>query len=199
MLYPIPPRNNFGLDHSAYWDDFLCEEDLQYLIYHSNWKSLESARIGGAQENTIDENIRRTNICWLGIDQENSYIWEKISNVVAEVNRKFFQFNLSGFHEPMQLGLYKATDQGHYNWHTDNSISETKVPRKLSMAISLSDPEDYEGGELQIKPFSDEPITLENKKGRAWFFPSYMLHRVTPVTLGIRKSAVLWVGGPQFK
>jgi PKHD-type hydroxylase len=63
----------------------------------------------------------------------------------------------------------------------------------------LSDPSEFEGGELQVKPYSDEVQTLEIKKGRAWFFPSYMLHKVTPVTKGTRRSLVLWVGGPAFK
>lgn len=198
MIYNIPPRNNIGLEHSAYWDGFLNEEELNYLIYHQNWKNLESAQIGEG-DGILDEKRRRTDICWLGLDQENIKLWEKLSNVAAEVNRRFFQFDLSGFYEPMQLGLYKSGDKGHYDWHTDNSVMESKTPRKLSMSISLSDPNDYQGGELQIKPFSDESITLENRKGRAWFFPSYTLHRVTPVTLGLRKSAVLWIGGPQFR
>ena len=67
------------------------------------------------------------------------------------------------------------------------------------MVLMLSDPSEFEGGELQIKTDSDDAITLEQKKGRAWFFPSYILHRVTPVTRGIRRSLVLWVGGPEFK
>jgi PKHD-type hydroxylase len=73
------------------------------------------------------------------------------------------------------------------------------APRKLSMAMLLSDPSEFEGGEFQVKTTSDDVQTLEVKKGRAWFFPSYMLHRVTPVTKGVRRSLVLWVGGPQFK
>ena len=67
------------------------------------------------------------------------------------------------------------------------------------MVLLLSNPSEFEGGQLQIKANNDEPINLEMKRGRAWFFPSYTLHTVTPVTRGIRKSLVLWVGGPEFK
>jgi PKHD-type hydroxylase len=63
----------------------------------------------------------------------------------------------------------------------------------------LSDPSEFEGGQLEIKVNNDDPVTLEQKRGRAWFFPSYVLHRVTPVTKGPRRSLVLWVGGPEFK
>jgi PKHD-type hydroxylase len=63
----------------------------------------------------------------------------------------------------------------------------------------LSDTSEFEGGEFQVKTNNDEAQTLETKQGRAWFFPSYTLHRVAPVTKGIRRSLVLWVGGPAFK
>jgi PKHD-type hydroxylase len=67
------------------------------------------------------------------------------------------------------------------------------------MAILLSDPSEFEGGEFQVKADSDEAKTLECKKGRAWLFPSYTLHRVAPVTKGVRRSLVLWIGGPAFR
>jgi PKHD-type hydroxylase len=67
------------------------------------------------------------------------------------------------------------------------------------MSLLLSDPNEFEGGELQVKPDSDDIKFLEQKQGRAWFFPSYTLHRVAPVTKGVRRSLVLWVGGPPFK
>jgi PKHD-type hydroxylase len=67
------------------------------------------------------------------------------------------------------------------------------------MSLLLSDPSEFEGGELQVKTDSDEAITLEATQGRAWFFPSWALHRVTPVTKGVRRSLVIWVGGPPFK
>ena len=67
------------------------------------------------------------------------------------------------------------------------------------MALLLNDVTEFEGGFFQVKNENDKIKTLEMKKGRAWFFPSYTLHRVTPVTKGIRKSLVIWVGGPPFK
>lgn len=201
MIYPIHPRNNFGKDDSAYWDGFLTDDEMKYLLYHPVWKNVDDAYVGGDMnsEGVINKQMRRTDVSWLGIDEENQPLWEKITNVISEVNRRFFQFDLTGCYEPMQLGIYKAGDNGHYDWHTDNSVNDVRIPRKLSVSISLSEPYEYEGGELQIKANTDTPIVLENIKGRAWFFPSYMLHRVTPVTMGVRKSLVLWVGGPQFK
>jgi PKHD-type hydroxylase len=97
----------------------------------------------------------------------------------------------------MQLGVYTEHDQGHYDWHIDSGLETNTVPRKLSMALLLSDPSEFEGGELQIMR-AGVPESVEQKRGRAWFFPSYLMHRVTPVTKGIRRSLVMWVGGPAF-
>lgn len=196
MLYPIQPRSHFGREAAAYWDDFLTNEEIMFLSYRQEWKLIEEAKIG---ENELNNEIRKTDVAWLPLSIETQDIWDKLTRVVSEVNRRFFHFDLTGCWEPMQLGLYSANNNSHYDWHTDASALDRGVPRKLTMALSLSDPMDYEGGELQIKTDSDNPIVLENIKGRAWFFPSYTLHRVTPVTRGLRKSIVLWIGGPQFR
>jgi PKHD-type hydroxylase len=136
----------------------------------------------------------------MGVDKNNQHIWEKITNTIWSANRQFFHFDLTGCYELAQLGSYTQYDQGHYDWHTDTSLSASNTPyRKLSMSILLSDPSEFEGGEFQVKYGNDDIKLVEQKRGRAWFFPSWTLHRVTPVTRGIRRSLVLWVGGPGFK
>jgi PKHD-type hydroxylase len=196
MIYPIPPVNTFGKDHSAYWEGFLTDEEINYLANVNNWSNIAPAQIGSGVTN---QNIRSTKISWLELSNENKDIWNKLAKVVAEVNSRYFHFDLTGFYEPIQLGIYTAEDKGHYDWHVDMFISNTNAPRKLSMVLMLSDPSEFEGGELLLKSDSDEYRSLSLAKGRAWFFPSYMLHKVTPVTKGTRKTLVLWVGGPQFK
>jgi PKHD-type hydroxylase len=73
--------------------------------------------------------------------------------------------------------------------------------RKVSITVQLSDPSEYEGGDLQYfrggNP--DNADTVFKKKGYVFLFPSYMMHRVTPVTQGVRKSLVLWVGGEHYR
>lgn len=196
MIYPIPPVNTFGKDNSAYWEGFLTEEEINYLENINNWSNVAPAQIGSGVTN---QNIRSTKISWLELSNENKDIWNKLAKVVAEVNSRYFHFDLTGFYEPIQLGIYTAKDKGHYDWHVDMFIGNKSVPRKLSMVLMLSDPSEFEGGELLLKSDSDKYTSLSMAKGRAWFFPSYMLHKVTPVTKGTRKTLVLWVGGPQFK
>jgi PKHD-type hydroxylase len=200
MIYPIYARNQYGRDDMAYWDGFLSEQDINTLLALPEWHKSGNGTIGSdSGQGQLGGDVRRTNISWVGVKPEIQHIWDKISTTVAEVNRRFFNFDLSGFHEPMQLGSYHGEQKGHYDWHTDASPYDIKVPRKLSMALLLSNPSEFEGGEFQVKVGSDQAKNLEMVKGRAWFFPSYILHRVAPVTKGIRRSAVLWVGGPPFK
>jgi len=200
MIYPIPPRAIPGKDHLAFWEGFLTPEDINLLLAQPEWLQMQNGCVGGGgPEMRVDESIRSNQVAWIGAKPEIQHIWEKLATAVAEVNRRYFHFDLTGFHEPMQLGLYTESQQGHYNWHTDASPSDNHVPRKLSMAMLLSDPSEFEGGEFQVKTCTDEAQTLETLKGRAWFFPSYTLHRVAPVTKGVRRSLVLWVGGPAFR
>lgn len=200
MIFPIPPRNIFGKDNLAYWEGFLSNEDINLLLARPEWLNLQEGCVGGSHSNSmVNEAIRSSKIAWLGLDKDSAQIWEKLANAVAEVNARYFHFDLTGFYEPMQLSFYTEHKQGHYNWHTDASPTDRHAPRKLSLAMLLSDPSEFEGGEFQVKTSTDEVQTLECVKGRAWFFPSYTLHRVAPVTKGIRRSLVLWIGGPAFR
>lgn len=205
MIYQIPPRNFAGKDICAYWDNFLTNDQINHILALPEWFNSTDASVGGQarrpEDTAIDQDIRSSKVAWLHYNDETSGLWERISDVIAEVNSEFFHFDLTGMYEPMQLTIYTATEtaEDHYTWHTDMSMSDKGVPRKLSMSLLLSDPDDFEGGDLQVKTDGDTINTLEAEKGRAWFFPSWVLHRVTPVTRGVRRSLVVWIGGPPFK
>jgi len=200
MYYKIAPRNHFGKEPFAFWENFLNDDDIKKILLHKNWKNLEKASVSVNNIGSkINKKIRDTKISWMDVSQDTLDIWQKINTTFSEVNRRFFNFDLDGFYEPAQLGLYTSKDKSHYDWHIDYFNNGLGVPRKLSMVLSLSDSKDFTGGDLLLKPHTDESIKVELKKGRAWFFPSYVLHTVTPVTKGIRKSLVVWAGGPDFR
>jgi PKHD-type hydroxylase len=197
MLWQIPPFSSPGKDDFCYWEGFLDDSEINYILSRPEWHNQSDAQVGGGFEGKVVKEKRRTNISWMFPDQANAHIWEKITNTIWSANRQFFRFDLRGCYEAMQLGVYTEHDQGHYDWHIDSGLETNTVPRKLSMALLLSDPSEFEGGELQIMR-AGVPESVEQKRGRAWFFPSYLMHRVTPVTKGIRRSLVMWVGGPAF-
>jgi PKHD-type hydroxylase len=200
MQAQIPLRNAANANEIGYWENFLSEEDINFILALPQWTNNYAAQIGGGTGNAVLDPWRRTTtVGWMEANDETAHIWSKIVNTVAEINRTCFHYDLTGCYEPAQLGIYKADDGSHYTWHSDDCSSSGNTPRKLSMALMLDDPTHFEGGELQVMYRSEQPQTLEQKRGRAWFFPSWMLHRVTPVTKGVRRSLVLWVGGPAFK
>jgi PKHD-type hydroxylase len=199
MIIEIPPRNFANRRTAVYVDDFLTDANINKILAAPQWLQTRPAEIGVNADGRQDAVIRRSAVSWMGLEPDYSEIWNKIINAAAMVNAEHFHFDLTGCYEPMQLGVYHAEDNGHYNWHTDANADDTNVPRKLSMALLLSDPEEFVGGDLEFKVHDDTAVTAPQRRGRAWFFPSYVLHRVTPVTQGQRRSAVLWMGGPAFR
>lgn len=106
-----------------------------------------------------------------------------------------WKFNVIGFGEDIQISEYNEEDNGHYDWHMD--VGELSPYRKISISVQLSDPKPYEGGDLLI--FNSKNYKkLPNSKGTAILFPSYLLHKVTKVTKGTRKSLVIWITGKPF-
>ena len=145
-------------------------------------------------------------------EKEAPFLLDKLTFICRKLNGSYFGFDLSGFHEPFQYTTYDPSDAydndgkiitedkriAEYSWHLDKGPGEDRPPRKLSMVLSLLDSDEYEGGDFEIKTGVQSQV-LPLKKGRVIAFPSWTLHRVTPVTQGIRKTVVIWVGGPKFR
>lgn len=196
MIIAIPPRNDENFSAATYWEKFLLDEDIQQIISLPQWKNITTSELA---DGTTCDFIRKSQTTWFEPNEATNHIWQKIAQAIANCNQNHFKFDLTGCYEPGQLTLYRGSEKEHYSWHVDGGFQKNVAPRKLSMSLLLNDVSDFEGGELLVKNVDDNPITLEQKKGRAWFFPSYTLHTVTPVTRGERKSLVLWIGGPAFR
>lgn len=178
-------------EHFIYWQDVFNEEELSYLQNLAK-KSSETAKIG---DGLINEDVRRSTLHWLDA-QTNSWVYDRISLTIGRINSQFYNFNLTGMYEQIQLTNYSSQDSGTYNWHIDCGKG---IVRKLSITLQLSDPSEYEGGNFQLMPFNNEIITAKKGRGLLVAFPSYTIHRVTPVTSGSRQSLVTWINGPSFK
>ena len=144
-------------------------------------------------ESQVDTKKRRTKVFWLPKTDEFFDVYRTIIEMVAQCNNAFYRFHLTGIYEMIQYTVYTGEDQGFYGWHVDMTPTGN---RKLSLVCQLSDPSEYDGGQLQIN--NGKIIDIEKKKGHVVIFPSYMLHRVTPVTRGVRKTLVVWIDGPPF-
>jgi len=113
------------------------------------------------------------------------------------MNDQFFEFDLDKI-ERIQFTYYDSKENGMYDKHIDPLPWNIPYNRKLSLVVQLSDPTEYEGGELLLYT-SKEPTSIKKQKGLTTFFPSYVLHECTPVTKGERYVLVAWVHGPPFK
>lgn len=194
-MIKILPRGILGNEWAAYWENFLTPEDLEFLKEQYNKLHKKQAEIG---DGAVELAVRNTQVTFMPFNMETHRVYSKIADAFAVVNSHFFRCDLDCLGEEMQLGYYDAKDKSHYEWHTDMDPGTGKINRKLSMCLMLSDPTEFEGGDLQIMTGKD-PQTLEQTKGRAWFFPSYLLHRVTPVTKGVRQTAVVWATGEPWR
>jgi|TARA_B110000977_G_C10777652_1_gene377276 predicted 2-oxoglutarate/Fe(II)-dependent dioxygenase YbiX len=132
---------------------------------------------------------------------ENIAIFEKLFGVAMDAStRAKWNFEAEVL-EPLQYTHYGVGDK--YDWHVDQIIDDedNENCRKLSFTLLLND--DFEGGNLDIEcgsPGNPERVkTIELQKGDIVFFPSYLWHRVTPVTSGERHSLVGWIQGPVWK
>ena len=186
------PSWNFYLDKVytyAYMEKVFTKEECKKIINIAKKKGL----IKGTTTGKTD--ARLSKICWLYSADDLEWVFRKITDVVLNLNSRFFNFDIFGLNEGLQFTNYKAPSDN-YKKHIDKSLNI--MVRKLSLSIQLTDPKEYEGGQLIL--YEDEKGTLMKKEqGTLVLFPSYILHEVKPVTKGERNSLVSWVTGKQFK
>lgn len=196
--YHLLPSTAFvGEENYATWNDGFTEEQLQKIIEICD--AYPRTEAGVSNKNVVVEGVRKTEIAWIEYNDQTAFMYDGIGYIARQLNGQFFNFDIWGFQEDFQYTVY-GDEEDHYTWHMDRGMSKNTglAPRKLSLVLQLSDPDEYEGGDLEI--FVDrEPITIEKKKGLIVAFPSFIMHRVTPVTKGTRKTLVVWLTGPSFK
>ncbi len=185
----INQTNYYAFDTAFNQQELVWIDNLKELYPFQNATTV-------SDESNANPAIRKSNIKWIHHDEKSAWVYDRIRDLSIEANNSIWKFNLHSILDSIQYTEYYANG-GHYGWHTDigpGSISH----RKVSITIQLSGPDEYEGGDFDLW-YGSEFMTMEKKKGSAILFPSFTLHRVTPVTKGVRRSLVLWVGGEAYK
>ena len=136
---------------------------------------------------------RNSRVAWLPNDERWGWLYQVMHSYVQQFNLHY-DFDVWGFQESMQFLEYR--EGGHFAWHVDAGTPGA-APRKLSFTLQLSDPESYEGGELEI--WSADRALMPRARGTLICFPSFALHRVRPVTRGLRRAIVAWATGEPFR
>jgi PKHD-type hydroxylase len=174
----------------------LSETEVATCIQHGDALPRREATVAQAHGSVVDTAYRAARVGWLYPGRETRMVFDLLARVTEKANA-FFGFSLLGFAEPVQYTVYEAPSVG-YEWHVDMVDAPTEVQRKLSLTLQLSDPADYEGGALEFRD-GCSVVTAPRERGAVVAFPSWAHHRVTPVTRGVRRSLVAWVGGPCFR
>ena len=126
---------------------------------------------------------------------ETDWIYKKISLLTLELNELHFKYDISDV-ETIQFTTYLGNQKSHYGQHVDHLTLGSRW-RKLSCVIQLSDPNDYEGGDLVL--YLPQKFVVPKKRGTFVIFPSFLPHAVFPVSKGVRYSAVSWILGPPYR
>ncbi len=187
-----------------YWfKNGLSEAEVNQVIsLASELPEAERATTIGSEDGG---STRSSMVKWIPQTDEWDWLYKRMMNLSKEANNELWKFDLKTALESIQYTEYYASENGHYDWHQDIGPGDLPSKRKVSITIQLSESEEYEGGELMICTGSNGTGQLDNNmicqrgKGVAVLFPSYMMHRVSPVTKGVRKSLVLWVGGSHYR
>ena len=188
----------------------ICDEIVRYGKQLQNKMALTGA-FDGSEKKMSPQQIkdlkkkRNSDIVWI----DSSWVYKEIHPYIHKANKNAgwnFQWDWS---EPCQFTKYEKGQ--FYDWHCDgwdkpNSRRHGKI-RKLSVTVSLSDPKDYKGGELEFDFRDLDPDKKPNirrcteilPKGSLVVFPGFVWHRVCPVKKGSRYSLVIWNLGLPFK
>ena len=204
----------------------ICDDIVKYGKEHNPEMAItggysreddgRSYKVDGTLKKSAIKNLqkkRKSDICWMN----DRWIYKEIHPYIHEANKLAgwnFEWDWS---ESCQFTKYQVGQ--FYDWHCDSWDKPYDKPddpntngkiRKLSVTISLSDPSEYEGGNLEFD-FRNQVDWVNNKKskikecteirprGSIIVFPSFVWHRVNPVTTGTRYSLVIWNLGRPFK
>ena len=170
------------------WNNIIPFETCQKIInLGEEWKA------GGVEGGESLDDIRKSDVVWL----HDPWIYDLITPYLASANEQAgWKYDIAAA-EICQVTRY--IKDGFYSWHKDgmgshNELQNDGTTRKLSMSIILNS--EFEGGDFELRDL-DERVPRLNE-GSVIVFPSFIHHRVAPVTKGIRYSLVNWFVGPPF-
>lgn len=185
----LQANNQFcSILHTTFFDKKQCDAIINQSV-EELWMSGET--IGGG----VNKKIRHVEQQVLPIN-EKGWPLTRILELAKQANNARYKFDMAGFLDVDAPMLMKYEKGGHYDWHVDTG--NAVCHRKLSFTIQLSDSKDYQGGDIEFIG-SKVDTKAFRQKGICIIYPSFLPHRITKVTKGIRHAIVGWIHGPTFK
>jgi PKHD-type hydroxylase len=178
------------------WQGAFSTAEVDGIIALGDGMARERAQLVQAQDPLGKKRI--TDVAWLVRGPDTAWLFARLEQVVQRLNSQYYKYELyPELRERLQYTIYDSSQGGHYDWHVDHGAAMPDA-RKLSISLQLSEPTDYQGCDLELQ-FGDGVLAGPRSRGTVIAFSSYVLHRVSPITSGSRKSLVAWVSGPEFK
>ena len=188
----LPPQAR--RDYHCVLPDAFSAEECDAIIAMADGLSSSPGKVikDGIPGQYIPE-IRRSQLRFLrpNVSAEIDALIARVWAIFREQNDAHFGFTLSRIFQ-LQLSDYAATESGHFDWHTDRLVEPDGFERKLSFVLLLTDPTAFEGGDFELQDIGK----VDLRRGTVLIFHSPLMHRVSPVTAGVRQSLVTWVQGP---
>lgn len=193
----------------AFYESLLSEQECRDIIAAGTRFAPQTGTVGGeyGDGSDVEKTIRHGEVVFLQrTDPQFAQVFHTLDYCVNEANDQWFgvRYNPQGARS-LQFSIYRGDAEGgghFYNTHQDTSLISADSPtqRKLSVVVQLSDADEYEGGDFEMHYVkAHPPADSIRKRGTVLIFPSLLLHRVTPVTSGVRYSLVGWYVGPPWK
>lgn len=163
-----------------------CEEILNFSLKNLIFSPAETAT---KDKRGVDTNFRKSNIVFYPYYKKFPFLLEKITKLLYNnINVKGFKLDYKN--SEFQFTEYNTGD--FFDWHNDMYVNKSaESNRYCSIVIQLND--DYENGNLEIKPADSEIIIIEKGIGNLTMFLSDMEHRVSTITNGNRYTLVNWI------
>lgn len=188
------PKKHVDLQNYYYFENGFNSEELDKIYKDvGEIDFVKATTIGGD-----NKEARSSSIKWIPQNMKWNWLYSKLMDMAIEANQNLWDFDLHSAPEQIQYTEYYASEGGHYTWHQDIGPGMLSL-RKVSITVQLSSPDEYEGGDLDIWQGGNGHLTAPRGAGTVVIFPSYMMHRVSPVTTGTRRSFVLWLGGEHYR
>lgn len=178
----------------SYFSKQYCDD----IIKKSKSLTFHNAFLGELGESK-NNNYRKSEVAWLYPDKFEQ-LYEDIWELEREINKNWFGFHVDNL-EYIQLAKYSGETKGEYKKHKDVFwINNSPRHRKLSAVIQLTDPNEYEGGDLTFFDCQEYPNPKYiREQGTVIFFPAFVDHQANPVLSGLRHSAAIWFEGPKWR
>ena len=185
---------NDKFEFVVYRDNFLSDSECDEWIKKLDTEELTDGTLAGNYEDeVINKNVRQT----LNVNFIDENLFNKVNTAIKIANTQYFNYDIESIDT---LRFLKYGIGGTYNWHTDIGRNECSM-RKLTAIIQLSNEKDYKGGDFEFGITDKEGSGLikgNKTKGCLLIFPSFLSHRVIPITKGTRYSLLTWMNGDSF-